>query len=51
MIGPFLNPVDEERDGAPDYYRKISRPIDLGAIQKKLLDGRYSSFEDFDADI
>ena len=29
MITPFLIPVDEERDGALDYYSVIKQPMDI----------------------
>ena len=29
MITPFLIPVDEERDGALDYYSIIKNPMDI----------------------
>lgn len=35
-ILPFLSPVDETKDRAPNYYKKISHPIDLQTIQFKL---------------
>lgn len=29
----FLQPVDPERDGAPNYFSVIKHPMDLGTIQ------------------
>lgn len=47
----FLQPVDEALDGAPDYYKIIKEPMDLGTVKTKLDRGLYSSFEDFESDI
>ena len=33
MAGPFMQPVDPERDGAPDYRDFVTRPMDLGTIR------------------
>ena len=44
MIAPFLIPVDEERDYAPNYYKIISDPVDLQTIEDTLLEGNYESW-------
>ena len=41
----FLNPVDPERDRAPDYFQKIRRPMDLGTVMKKLEGDNYSTVD------
>jgi hypothetical protein len=51
MIGPFLCPVNEKLSGAPDYYKVIKHPMDLGTIESKLLGSRYSDFEEFHRDM
>jgi hypothetical protein len=33
---PFLQAVDPELDCAPDYFEKITNPMDLGTLQQKL---------------
>ena len=33
---PFMNPVDEVRDGAPGYYDVITKPMCLSQIKKRL---------------
>ncbi|EKX51636.1 hypothetical protein GUITHDRAFT_49561, partial [Guillardia theta CCMP2712] len=45
---PFLEPVDPVRDGCPDYFQVIARPMDLGTVQTKLRD---AGLHDFFADI
>jgi hypothetical protein len=39
----FLQPVDPEADGLPDYHQKIRHPIDLSTVRSKLQSGAYSS--------
>jgi hypothetical protein len=39
----FLEPVNPDRDGAPNYYSVVKRPIDLGTIRKRLADDEYQS--------
>jgi len=51
MIGPFLSPVNEKMSGAPDYYKVIKHPMDLGTIEGKLLGSRYSNFDEFHDDM
>lgn len=33
FAGPFLEPVDAEALGIPDYYQVIKHPMDLGTIE------------------
>lgn len=40
----FKRPVDPIGDNAPDYYRKIKNPQDLGTIKKRLEDAKYYKF-------
>ncbi|GBG24435.1 Chromodomain-helicase-DNA-binding protein, putative [Hondaea fermentalgiana] len=48
----FMEPVDEERDGAPGYYDMISRPMDFGTIRQRLMGGRvYENVDQFAADV
>ena len=39
----FLEPVDPDRDGAPNYYSVVKKPVDLGTIRKKLQNDEYQS--------
>ncbi|KAI8388692.1 Bromodomain-containing protein [Radiomyces spectabilis] len=48
---PFLQPVDENLDGAPDYFKIIKRPMDLGTIKSKMENRRYTSFRQFEDDL
>ena len=50
-IEPFMRPVDEEEDGAPDYYETITRPIDLRTIEEKLRGNKYRKASEVHADI
>ncbi|KAK6003071.1 hypothetical protein QM012_000916 [Aureobasidium pullulans] len=42
-VVPFLEPVDEEADGAPDYYTIIELPMDLSTILQR-VDSRKIAF-------
>jgi len=48
---PFLEPVDWEFYGLTDYPEIIKNPMDLGTIETKLLEGKYSSPAAFSADV
>ncbi|KAL0224137.1 hypothetical protein P9112_003527 [Eukaryota sp. TZLM1-RC] len=48
--GLFSSPVDPNTCGAPDYYDRISNPMDLGTVKARLLNGYYRSVEEFAAD-
>lgn len=45
---PFLDPVDE--DFAPDYYTKISQPMDLEKMEQRLSTKYYQSVNEFVSD-
>lgn len=45
---PFLDPVDE--DFAPDYYTKISQPMDLEKMEQRVSTKYYQSVNEFMAD-
>ena len=47
----FAQPVDPERDGIPNYFQIIRRPMDLGTVRKKLEDGSYSSVAQWKEDV
>ncbi|OHT06426.1 Bromodomain containing protein [Tritrichomonas foetus] len=39
----FLEPVDPDRDGAPNYFAVVKKPVDLGTIRKRLINDEYQS--------
>ena len=45
---PFLDPVDE--DFAPDYYTKISQPMDLEKMEQRVSTKYYQSLNEFMSD-
>lgn len=47
----FNEPVDPIKLGVPDYFTVIESPMDLGTIRTKLRASRYSSAEEFAADV
>jgi len=40
---PFQKPVRPNEDGAPDYYDKITNPMDLGILKNKLENNEYTN--------
>ena len=48
---PFRNPVNVERDKAPDYYSIIKKPMSFSVIKKKLIAGEYKSVKEFGNDV
>lgn len=49
--GPFLHPVDYISLKLPDYPLIIKEPMDLGTIERKLLEGVYKEQADFVKDV
>jgi hypothetical protein len=47
----FQRPVDEERDGAPDYYETVKTPMDFATVLSRLQSGAHSSAERWQRDI
>ena len=48
----FMQPVDEQLDGATDYYTIIEHPMDLGKISNNLVEGSvYETPEAFATDV
>ena len=47
----FLEPVDPERDGAPDYFKQIKKPMDLGTVQNKLNSRTYKNVQEWKDDV
>jgi hypothetical protein len=48
----FLHPVSYYCGGQfpPDYNEKVNRPMDFGTVTSKLMEGKYSSVDDFCSD-
>ncbi|KAB5572559.1 Bromodomain-containing protein [Coniochaeta sp. 2T2.1] len=47
LVGPFKEPVDPITDGVPDYFSKITKPMDLGTMKGKMDRGEYTDEEEF----
>jgi hypothetical protein len=39
----FLEPVNPDRDGAPNYFTIVKHPVDLGTIRRRLAEDEYTS--------
>ena len=51
LTQPFRIAVDPVRDGAADYLKIVTHPMDLGKVKRKLLDKKYKSVESFIDDL
>jgi protein subunit release factor A len=47
----FLQPVNPELDGVPDYFQKIKKPMDLGTIKSKLNSNDYKNSKEWLEDV
>lgn len=47
----FRRPVNPQLDGAPDYFQKIQRPMDLGTIKQNLENNAYPNSKAWADDI
>ena len=48
---PFIEMVDPERDGAPDYFDYIKNPMALDEVKKKLNNNEYESVQAWEHDV
>ena len=48
---PFLLPVNPNTDNAPDYNQRITKPMDLGTIRKKLEQNEYHNSASWKDDV
>lgn len=48
---PFNQPVDPEKLGIPDYFTIIKNPMDLGSVEKKLINEEYTDIHQFATDV
>nr|XP_049707984.1 bromodomain and WD repeat-containing protein 1 isoform X2 [Helicoverpa armigera] len=46
---PFRSPVQARE--APDYWRVVARPLDLGTVRASLMAGEYATAEHFASDV
>lgn len=46
---PFIDPVNPK--DVLDYYTVIKQPMDLRTIEAKIIEGKYASFDEMDADV
>ncbi|KAK8887586.1 hypothetical protein M9Y10_038636 [Tritrichomonas musculus] len=51
LCRPFKDKVDPIRDGAPDYFQIVKRPMDLTTIRRKLNSNDYKSIDTWAADV
>lgn len=47
----FLDPVDPIQFNIPDYFDIVKNPMDLGTVEKKLMNEEYPTVEAFKADV
>jgi len=48
---PFLEPVDPEILGIPDYFQVIKEPMDFSKVEKRLRSGFYKTPLEFEEDV
>ncbi|KAK4683180.1 hypothetical protein QC764_122900 [Podospora pseudoanserina] len=51
VVGPFKDPVDPQRDGVPDYFNVVKKPMDLTTMKNKMDNKEYSDEQEFLADM
>ncbi|KAK4226803.1 homeotic protein female sterile [Podospora fimiseda] len=51
VVGPFKDPVDPQRDGVPDYFDIIKKPMDLSTMKSKMDNKEYQSEDEFLTDM
>lgn len=51
VVGPFKDPVDPERDGVPDYFDVVKKPMDLSTMKAKMDRREYADETEFLADM
>ena len=47
----FAFPIDPERDNCPDYFEKISHPMDLSTVNSKLKNNEYKKVSEWKKDV
>jgi hypothetical protein len=51
ICSPFIEMVDPERDGAPDYLDIIAEPMALAEVKRKLTGNDYESVQAWERDV
>ena len=51
ICSPFIELVDPDRDGAPDYFDIIKQPMALNEVKKKLNGNDYATLKDWETDV
>lgn len=51
ICSPFVEMVDPERDGAPDYFEYIKEPMALNEVKRKLTANEYDSVQSWERDV
>ena len=51
MAWPFVKPVNAIQLGLPDYFKYITRPMDLGTVTKRLQNNYYWCAKEAQEDI
>lgn len=47
LVGPFKDPVDPRVDNVPDYFEKVTKPMDLTTMKAKMDQNQYTSDTEF----
>jgi hypothetical protein len=48
---PFVEMVDPVRDGAPDYFEYIKKPMALSEVKRKLTANEYDTVQSWERDV
>jgi hypothetical protein len=51
ICSPFVEMVDPDRDGAPDYFEYIKEPMALNEVKRKLTANEYDSVQTWERDV
>ncbi|KAH6687717.1 hypothetical protein F5X68DRAFT_6213 [Plectosphaerella plurivora] len=51
LVGPFREPVDPVKDQVPDYFERVTTPMDLMTIKGKMDANKYTNAEEFAEDV
>jgi hypothetical protein len=51
FAGPFMQPVQYDKLGIPDYPNIVKHPMDLGTVQVNLQNGKYHTPDEYAADV